>query len=253
MTDRVAVVTGASAGVGRATAVAFGALGWSVGIGARRTDALAETAALVEEAGGRALAVSLDVGDADSIDAFFAAIEARFGPVDTLVNNAGVARPGNVATLEPDVHRTIVETNLLGAILVTRRALTAMRSRPGSPGDIVFVSSDSTVHLRPGLATYLATKAGVEAFAATVALECEGTGIRTSVLRLGPTLTGFADGWDPDVFTELMPQWDRFGVQRHFETLDPADVGAAVVYLVTAPAHSWVPILELQPNPPVES
>jgi len=253
MTGRIAVVTGASSGVGRATAVAFGARGWSVGLGARRDDALTETAALVEQAGGRALAARLDVGDADSVDAFFAAIEADFGPVDTVVNNAGVARPGDVTALAPDVHRMIVETNLLGAILVTRRALLAMRERPDTARDIVFISSDSTVHLRPGLATYLATKAGLEAFAATVALECEGTGIRTSVLRLGPTLTGFAEEWDLDVFTELMPRWHRFGVQRHFETLEPDDVADSVVHLVTAPAHSWVPILELQPNPPVEN
>lgn len=252
MTGRIAVVTGASSGVGRATAVAFGARGWSVGLGARRADALAETAALVEQAGGRALTAPLDVGDADSIDAFFATVEADLGPVDTLVNNAGVARPGDIAALAPEVHRMIVETNLLGAILVTRRALLTMRERPGANGDIVFISSDSTVHLRPGLATYLATKAGLEAFAATVALECEGTGIRASVLRLGPTLTGFAEEWDLEVFTELMPRWHRFGVQRHFGTLEPADVAESVIHLVTAPAHSWVPILELQPNPPVE-
>lgn len=253
MTRRIAVVTGASSGVGRATAVAFGARGWSVGLGARRADALAETADLVEQAGGRALAAPLDVGDADSVDTFFATVEADLGPVDTLVNNAGVARPGDITALAPDVHRMIVETNLLGAILVTRRALITMRERPDVDGDIVFVSSDSTVHLRPGLATYLATKAGLEAFAATVALECEGTGIRASVLRLGPTLTGFAEEWDLDVFTELMPRWHRFGVQRHFATLEPADVAESVVHLVTAPAHSWIPILELQPNPPVEN
>ncbi|MFM8237485.1 MAG: SDR family oxidoreductase [Actinomycetota bacterium] len=249
---RVAVVTGASSGVGRAVAVAFGTLGWSVGIGARRRDALAETAGLVAEAGGRCLAHPLDVSDADSVDRFFGAVETALGPVDTVVNNAGTARPGDTTALGPDVHRMIVETNLLGAILVTRRALGAMRERTATTGDIVFISSDSTVHLRPGLATYLATKAGLEAFAATVALECEGTGIRSSVLRLGPTLTGFADEWDLEVFTELMPRWHRFGVQRHFATLEPADVADAVVRMVTAPAHSWVPILELQPNPPRE-
>ena len=251
MTARVAAVTGASTGVGRATAIALGALGWTVAIGARRPDALAETAELVGAAGGRALAHPLDVTDEQSVDAFFGAIEAEVGPADTVVNNAGLARPGAITDIEPQVHRMIVETNLLGSILVTRRALSSMRARADAPGDIVFVSSDSTVHLRPGLATYLATKAGLEAFAATVALECEGTGIRSSILRLGPTLTGFADGWDLDIFTELMPRWHRFGVQRHFETLDPADVADAVVRIVTAPPHAWVPILELQPNPPV--
>jgi NAD(P)-dependent dehydrogenase (short-subunit alcohol dehydrogenase family) len=108
------------------------------------------------------------------------------------------------------------------------------------------------VHKRPHLATYLAAKAGIEAFAQTLALESEGVGIRSSVVRVGPTLTGFADEWDLSVFDEIMPRWQRFGIQRHFNTMLPEDVARAVVTVVTAPAHMWVPIVEVQPNPPLD-
>jgi NADP-dependent 3-hydroxy acid dehydrogenase YdfG len=250
--SRVAVVTGASAGIGRAIAVALGALGWSVGVGARRAAELGETARLVDAAGGRAVAHDLDVTDPASIDAFCSFVAGEVGPIDVLVNNAGVARPGAVHEMSDDDHRRIVVTNLLGPILMSRRVVGALRAAGATAGDVVFISSDSTVHHRPALATYLATKAGVEAFAATLALECEGTAIRSSVVRVGPTLTGFADNWDLEVFAELMPRWQRFGIQRHFNTMQPEDVARTVVQVVTAPAHMWVPIVEIQPNPPLE-
>jgi len=245
----VAVVTGASAGIGRAIAVGLGALGLRVALGGRRVSRLEETARLVEAAGGTPFVHALDVTDSASIDAFCAATTREAGPVDVLVNNAGTALPGDAHTLADADHRRIIDTNLLGSILMSSRIVSALRAR-GARGDIVFISSDSTVHHRPGLATYLASKAGVEAFAAALALECEGTAIRSSVVRVGPTLTGFADDWDLKVFDELMPRWHRFGVQRHFETLQPEDVAHAVVQVVTAPAHVWLPVVEVQPQPP---
>ena len=252
MTQRVAAVTGASAGIGRAIAVALAELGWPVALGARRTDQLRETAELVEDAGGRPLVQHLDVTDPASVDAFCAFASAEAGPIEVLVNNAGTARPGAIHDMPDAEHRTIIETNLLGPILVTRRVVGALRASGATAGDIVFISSDATVHRRPSLATYLSTKAGLEAFAATLALECEGTGIRSSVVRVGPTLTGFAEGWDMGVFEELMPRWQHFGIQRHFNTMQPQDVARAVVQVVTAPAHMWVPVVEIQPNPPTD-
>jgi short-subunit dehydrogenase len=100
------------------------------------------------------------------------------------------------------------------------------------------------------MATYAATKAAVESFSATLALECEDSGIRSSVVRVGPTLTEFAEGWDLSIFEELFPRWAKFGIQRHMHTMEPADVARAVVTVVTSSPHMWIPVVEVQPNPP---
>jgi len=247
--SRVAVVTGASAGIGRAIATALGGLGWSVAVGARRADQLEETARLVGESGGRAFAHSLDVCRPESIDAFLGATTNEFGPVEVLVNNAGIAAPGWLHEMSDEQHERILATNLLGPILVSKRVVAALRER-GTPGDIVFISSDATVHPRPFLGTYGVSKAGLEAFATALALECEDFPIRSSIVRVGPTLTGFADEWDTEMFTEIIPHWQRFGIQRHFNTMQPDDIARAVVNTVTAPAHMWARLVEVQPQPP---
>jgi NAD(P)-dependent dehydrogenase (short-subunit alcohol dehydrogenase family) len=248
-TTRTAVVTGASSGIGEAIAVALGGLGWRVAIGARRADKLAETARRVVEAGGNAFAHPLDVADPATVDAFFTAAEAALGPVDVLVNNAGIAWPGALHEVDDDMHRRVVETNLLGPIYMARRAVRSLLDR-GAPGDIVFVSSDVTVHPRPKMPAYGASKAGLEHLATTLAMELEGTGIRTSVVRVGPTLTGFGDGWDPEIFASLLPEWQRFGLQRHWNTNDAATIARAVVMVVTLEPGTSIAVVELQPTPP---
>ncbi len=246
---RVAVVTGASAGIGRVIAQALGALGWPVALGARRVDQLHETAALITDAGGIAYPHPLDVREPASIDAFFAATTAELGAVDVLVNNAGTAAPGALHEMSDEQHERILLTNLLGPMLVTKRVVADLRAR-NAPGDIVFISSDATVHPRPYLGTYGASKAGLESYATTLAMECEGFPIRSSIVRVGPTVTGFADDWDLEQFTSIFPNWQRFGIQRHFNTMQPEDVARAVVTTVTAPPHMWIPFVEVQPLPP---
>jgi len=247
--SRVAVVTGASAGIGRAIAVALGGLGWSVALGARRAEQLAETAELVAEAGGRTLAHPLDVCRPESIDAFLEATTTNLGPVDVLVNNAGVAAPGWLHEMSDEQHEEILKTNLLGPILLSKRVVAALRAS-GAPGDVVFISSDATVNPRPFLGTYGVSKAGLEAYATALALECEDFPIRASIVRVGPTLTGFADEWDVAMFADIIPHWQRFGIQRHFNTMQPEDVARAVVNVVTAPSHMWMRVVEVQPQPP---
>lgn len=247
--SRTAIVTGASAGLGRAIAVALGELGWSVALGARRTEELDETAKLVREAGGKPFAHELDVCRPESIDAFLAATAEALGPVDVLVNNAGIAAPGWLHEMSDEDHERILATNLLGPILVTKRVVADLRRR-GTPGDIVFISSDASVHPRPFLGTYGVSKVGLEAFATALALECEDFPIRSSIVRVGPTITGFADGWAMEMFAEIIPRWQRFGIQRHFNTMQPEDIARAVVSTVTAPPHMWTRIVEVQPQPP---
>jgi NADP-dependent 3-hydroxy acid dehydrogenase YdfG len=247
-TPRVAAVTGASSGIGRAIAVALGRLRWRVALGARRLEPLASTAELVEIEGGRPFVHALDVTDPASVEQFFTAVEAHVGPVDTLVNNAGVAVPALLVDTDPEELTREVETNLLGPLLCTRRVLPAMRVRGG--GDIVFISSDTARVPRPGMIGYSATKAALETAARVVDMETEGQGIRTTVVRVGPTLTDFAGEWAPGTFEHLIDLWPRFGIQRHFNTMEPADVANVVVHAVTAPPHARLDTVEVQPVAP---
>jgi NADP-dependent 3-hydroxy acid dehydrogenase YdfG len=248
---RTAYVTGASSGIGAVTAIALGRLGWRVAVGARRTDRLAETADAVRDAGGRAAAIALDVTDEASVEQFFVAAESELGPVDVLVNNAGMATPGWFHdTGADDVHREVA-TNLLGPMLTSRLAITSLRRR-GARGDLVFVTSDATRNPRPRMAPYTATKAGLEAFAHSIAMECEGTGIRSTVVRVGPTVSEFGFGWDMSHIEELLGYWNRYGLQRHGGVLDPEAIARAVVTVVTAPPGVLIDTIEVQPEAPID-
>jgi NADP-dependent 3-hydroxy acid dehydrogenase YdfG len=249
--ERTALVTGASSGIGVAIAVELGRLGWRVGLGARRVDRLEETAAAVSNAGGTAFAHPLDVTDAGSVAACFAAVDAELGPVDALVNNAGIATPGWLHRAAPDAIKREVETNLLGPILTSQILIAALRER-GDRGDIVFITSDATRHARPRMATYTATKAGLEALAHSVALECEGTGIRSTVVRVGPTLSEFGFDWPMDELEDLMTYWPRFGLQRHGGILEPEAIARAVAMVLTAPPGVRFDTVEVQPEAPVD-
>ncbi len=247
--QRVAVVTGASSGIGRVIAIELGRLGWRVAIGARRMLRLEDTANDIRAAGGEPFAHELDVSDPGSVDAFFAATEAALGPVDVLVNNAAVATPGWIEAIAvEDVQRTI-DTNLLGPILTSRAAIRSMRTRDG--GDLVFITSDATRHPRPRLTTYSATKAGLEALAHCLSMELEGTGIRSTTIRVGPTMSEFGFAWPMDEVQDLMTYWPRFGLSRHAGVLEPEAIARAVVMAVTAPAGVHVDTIEVQPQAPI--
>jgi len=248
---RVAAVTGASGGIGRAIAVALGALGWKVALGARRLDALAATAQLVAAEGGIAVSHVLDVTDPASVDEFFDSVETVFGPVDALVNNAGIAVPGLLVDADPAGLAREIDTNLLGPLLCTRRVLPSMVD--GGRGDIMFVSSDTARVPRPGMIGYSASKAALETVARIVDMETEGTGIRTTVVRVGLTLTDFAGDWTPGTFEHLLDIWPRFGIQRHFNTVEPADIASVVVHALTAPAHARHDTIEVQPVAPLRA
>jgi NADP-dependent 3-hydroxy acid dehydrogenase YdfG len=246
---RNVVVTGASSGVGAAIAAGFGALGWQVAVGARRSDRLAETARTVAAVGGRAFAHVLDVTDADSIDAFFAAAEAALGPIDVVVNNAGIGIPGRIHELEVAALEAELATNLLGPMLVTRRVLPSMLER--KCGDIVFVSSMNAVAPRPFQVGYTAAKAGVEGLAQALRMDLEGTGVRTVTLRLGPTSSEFGFGWDSDVLLGVIESWQRWGFMRHTGMLDPDRVAEAVIAAVTAPRGIQFDVIQVNPEAPI--
>lgn len=243
---RTAVVTGASAGIGAAIARALGALGWSVALGARRTELLAEVAKGVAAAGGRPFAHALDVTDEASIAAFFGASEAALGPVDVVVSNAGIGLPGllhevPVANLERELR-----TNLLGPMLVARRALPAMLA--GKRGDLVFISSMNVVEPRPFQLGYTAAKAGVEGMASVLRRDLEGSGVRVTVVRPGATRSEFGFGWDPEILGRVIDSWKEWGFMRHLDMMEGEQVALAVVHAVTAPAGLQVDVIQVNPE-----
>lgn len=244
---RTAIVTGASSGIGRAIACALGARRWRVAVGARRDVRLEATAAEIEAGGGTPFAHVLDVTDPRSIDEFFAAAERALGPVDVLVNNAGVATLGRFQTLADDALRCEVTTNLLGPMLTSRRVIASLLER-GAAGDLVFISSDATRHAPPRLAAYTATKAGLELLARSLAIELEGTGIRSTIVRVGPTVSEFGSTWPADERQEVLESWPRSRLQRPGSALAPEDVARAVVTAVTAPSGVHLDTIEVQPS-----
>jgi NADP-dependent 3-hydroxy acid dehydrogenase YdfG len=246
--ERTAIVTGATAGIGRAVAEAFGALGWRVAIGARRTERLADAVAAVERAGGRGFGHALDTRDPASVDAFVAAAEKALGPVDVLVNNAAAARPGKLHEQSAEQIRDAVESSLLGPLFVTRRVLQSMLGE-GRAGDVVFISSRAAATPWPRHIPYGAAKAGVENLAAALRAELAGTGIRSSLIRLGDSFTEFAAQWSPAELAEV-GYWASIGLLKG-GVLQPAQVAAAVVAVVTAPPGAQLETLVVNPQDPL--
>jgi len=251
-TLRTAIVAGASSGIGAAIARALGALGWAVVLGGRRADKLAEVASDVEKAGGRAAALPLDLEAPASIDAFFDASERALGPADVLVNNAGICVPGLLHEVKPEEFQREIATNLVGPALLARRMITSLRARDAA-GDLVFISSENVTSPRPFQPGYTASKWGLEGLARTLRLELDGTGIRSTIVRPGPTFpTDFARGWDPALVKRLLATWKAFGIQRHLRWMPADSVAAAVIAVVTAPAGTHFDVVALSPEAPPE-
>jgi 3-oxoacyl-[acyl-carrier protein] reductase len=196
--ERVALVTGASKGIGRAIALELAAHGRRVACGFGGDDAGAkETQRAIEAAGGEALLVQGDVADADAVDRAFGEIESAWGPVEILVNNAGVTRDGLIARMSDEQWDAVLDTNLGGAFHTIRRASPKMmRARFGR---IVNVSSVSGQAGAPGQANYSAAKAGLLGLSRAVARELAPRGITCNVVAPGPIVTAM---------TEAMPaEW----------------------------------------------
>ncbi|OLZ66563.1 short-chain dehydrogenase [Streptomyces sp. IMTB 2501] len=190
-TGRTALVTGAGSGIGRGIALAFAREGASVVVAGRRGKPLEETVALIEEAGGRALAVTADVTSADDLRAVVSAAVARFGSLDVAVNNAGVmtGRGRPAADLSEEDWRTMLDINVTGVLLALQAEVAQMRTQPGG-GAIVNIASRIGVHSRlRGTTGYAVTKAAVSVLSRGAALDHIADGVRINAVSPGPTAT----------------------------------------------------------------
>lgn len=186
---KVIVVTGASSGIGAAAARAFAREGGYVVLAARSAAPLEKVAREIADAGGKALAVPVDVGDPGAPERLFGQAARAFGGIDVLVNNAGANHRGAVEERTPAELAQIVAINLTAPILLTRAVLPHLRLR--GAGAIVNVASLAGRVPLPHEATYSATKFGLRAFSFSLAEELAGSTIRVSVVSPGPVDTGF--------------------------------------------------------------
>jgi len=221
---RVALVTGASRGIGRAVAVALGRAGCRVAVGFGGDAAGgAETLAAVTADGGTGTTVGIDVAEATSVDAAFAAVEAELGPVEILVNNAGITRDGLLARMSDDQWAAVLDTNLGGAFHTIRRATPKMmRARFGR---IVNVSSVSGHLGAPGQANYSAAKAGLLGLSRAVARELAPRNVTCNVVAPGPIVTAMTDAL-PDEWRAAMEATVPLG-----RLGTPEEVAAVVAFL----------------------
>jgi NAD(P)-dependent dehydrogenase (short-subunit alcohol dehydrogenase family) len=231
LAGRVALVTGASRGIGRAIAARLAADGADVAVTARDPESLADTMADLASIGARGLAVALDVTSVAWIASAVNAVEVQLGPVDILVNNAGMQRLRPALEVSEDDWDVVLDTNLRGAFFVAQAVGRGMVAR--GHGRIVNVSSMAAFKTNPERAAYNASKAGLIAVTKSLALEWGALGVRVNAIA--PTF----------VETELTRPWlDRPGVRERAEAAvpinrlpTPAEVAAAVAWLVSPAAE----------------
>jgi NAD(P)-dependent dehydrogenase (short-subunit alcohol dehydrogenase family) len=249
---RVVAVTGASSGIGRAIAIGLGGLGWTVVAGARRADRLAETADAVRAAGGTAVPLALDVTDPLSVESFFDEATAAVGRIDVLVNNAGISHLGAVADTTPEAVTRVIGTNLIGSYLTTSRFLRDHRAAE-SRGDVIFISSAAAQSPWPYQVLYGVSKTGMDALARGLQLELEGTGIRSTIVRVGPVESEIGADMDTERAMDVTEEWRKFGVLRNFAFLPAEAVARTVAMIANAPPDVFFRELHVDAMAPKEA
>jgi clavulanate-9-aldehyde reductase len=240
LAGRVVAITGASSGIGEATALALAEAGAKVALAARRAERLERVAARIEAAGGEALAVPTDIADEAQANAFVRAAAERFGRLDALVNNAGVMQLGPIEGAPTEEWRRMVDVNVFGVLYCTHAALPIMRAAGG--GHIVNVSSVGGKVVGTWSGVYSLTKFGLGAFTEALRKESIEAGIRVTLVVPGSTATELRSHTREEVLAETVQAFA--GVTP----LDPADIAAAIVAALAQPANVSVSEIVVRPS-----
>lgn len=244
LTDRTAVVTGASSGIGEATARALAAGGAKVALVARRADKLADVAAKIVADGGRALAVEVDVTSQESVAAGGAAVREAFGRVDLVVNNAGVMLAAPVEDVRADHWARMIDLNLTGALRVigefTPDLLAA--AADGGTADLVDISSVAAHGLFPNYAVYCATKAAITHLSANLRTEFGPKDVRVTNIEPGIVRSELLTHLDDDQAAGLAPWIDAVG------SLAADELADVVAYVASRPRHVNLRQIVVQPT-----
>jgi 3-oxoacyl-[acyl-carrier protein] reductase len=223
--NKVAIITGASQGIGRDTALALAEAGAKVAVAARNEEKLAALAKEIVAAGGEAFAVKMDVADAEQVKSGFKAVLEKFGRLDILVNNAAITRDGLALRMKADDWDAVIRTNLTGAHFCIQQALsTMMRARAGR---IINISSVVAEMGNAGQANYVAAKAGLIGLTKAIAMEIATRNITVNAVAPGFVETPMTDVLSAEVKENLKTRipLGRMGC--------PRDVAAAIVFLAS--------------------
>jgi NADP-dependent 3-hydroxy acid dehydrogenase YdfG len=235
---KVAIVTGASSGIGEATALALADAGARVAITARRMDRLER---LAERIGPqRAYPLSLDVTDEPDVRRVMEQVREQWGRIDILVNNAGVMLLGPIGGADTEDWRRMVNTNVLGLMYCTHAALPAMHAQRS--GHIVNLSSVAGRTVRAGAGVYNATKWAVGAFSESLRQEVYKLGIRVTIIEPGAVATELLDHITVPEVQRDMREW-----VGSLTPLTSEDIAASILYAVTQPAHVNVNEILIRP------
>jgi NAD(P)-dependent dehydrogenase (short-subunit alcohol dehydrogenase family) len=193
MTSKIAIITGAGSGIGKAVAITFLKAGWSVALAGRRAEALAETIAAAGAGPANALAVPTDVGSPESVRNLFAQTKAKFGRLDFLFNNAGQNAPGiPLEELSFEQWKSVIDANLTGAFLCTQEAFRIMKDQSPRGGRIVNNGSISAHAPRPNSAPYTASKHAITGLTKSTSLDGRKYDIACGQIDIGNALTDMA-------------------------------------------------------------
>ncbi len=241
LSGKAVAITGASSGIGEATALALARAGASVALGARRKDRIDALAARIEDEGGTAVALEVDVTDEGQARAFVETAAERLGRLDSLVNNAGVMLLGPVEQADSEQWRTMINVNVLGLLYCTSAALPIMRAQES--GDIVNVSSVAGRFARAGNAVYAATKFAVGAFSEGLRNEVTEGGIRVTLIEPGFVDTELQSHNEGQVLETLEGMRDQIG-----EVLRAQDIANGILYAISQPPHVSINELLIRPT-----
>ncbi|MCA0033406.1 SDR family NAD(P)-dependent oxidoreductase [Mesorhizobium sp. B263B2A] len=237
---KVALVTGASSGIGEATAAALAAAGAKVAVAARRADRLDMLVGRIEKAGGKALAIEADIAKSGDITAMVDKIVSEWGRLDILVNNAGVMLLSPAAEADLDDWRRMIELNLIGLMAATKAALPHLKT---AKGHVVNVSSVAGRVANPGASGYAATKFGVVAFSESLRREVYVDKVRVTVIEPGLVRTELGD----HITNPAM----KAGLDQRLATLEALtadDIANAILYAVSQPPRVNINEILIRPT-----
>jgi NADP-dependent 3-hydroxy acid dehydrogenase YdfG len=238
---RVAAITGASSGIGEATALALAREGAAVALGARRADRIEALAERIEGDGGRAAAIAVDVTDERQAHAFVREARERLGGLDALVNNAGVMLLGPIEGADTEHWRRMVDVNVLGLLYCTQAALPLMRE--GGGGNIVNISSVAGRVGNPGSAVYNATKWAVVGFSEALRKEAAPSNVRVTCIEPGYVRTELqGHNEHPAVLEAIEAMEKEIG-----DVLEAEDIAEAILFAVAAPPRMGINEMLIRP------